>query len=127
MNLSDPPSGVAEDIQLIVQLPVTGDVNHGYSSPEFRTACISCLLVHVFQVVLYALPGRLQCPSVLVMRWRDFQQPRQQKWILGDALNRNLFSENELLQFCVRRIKKSFKLTIKNELKFIRLKIVFSI
>jgi hypothetical protein len=62
LYLSDTPGRVAEDIKLIVHLPVAGDVDHRDPSPQLRSAHLFAagLLVHVLQGVLDPLSTLLK-------------------------------------------------------------------
>ena len=60
-HLSDTPGRVSQDVELIVHLPVTGDVDHRDPPPQFCPAhrVAAGLLVHVLQGVLDSLAALL--------------------------------------------------------------------
>jgi hypothetical protein len=127
--LSDAPRGVSEDVELVVHLLVAGHVDHGEFPPEFRRpVVVPRLLVHVLQVMLNLLSGRLQRGAVLVVRGGHLQQTGEQQRVLGHALYRDLRRRKRTGSHFVSWAACIIELvTIRNELRFILLRMVFSI
>ena len=109
LNLSMPyfsyaPSGIAQDVQMRVHLPVAGHVDHGDSPPQFGGAVVPGLLVDILEVVLDLLPGSLKAGPVLVVGRRDLHQSREQQRVLCHPLHRYLGATEKRLYLCLKRI-----------------------
>ena len=75
IHLSDPPSGGAQQVQLVLTPPV-GRVDHRDPPPQLRGPGVpGRLLVHGVKALLQHLPGLLQRLLVAVPPGRHLQQP----------------------------------------------------